>query len=192
MRTQVRRHTADRNRAPASIPVGPFNVMMKRKKLNTSGAARSAGAGQRRKVTRSLETGAARTGRNSKAAGRAKIATGAKAASHAKPAPGAKAGPTQNAPATQYALGAECLISDALELKNQLSGLLDEPQSVTLDVSALQRIDTAGLQVIAAFVRERAARSFQTEWRGSAPALNSAVQLLGLASVLRLPERAGS
>jgi anti-anti-sigma regulatory factor len=171
MRTQVRSHSADRNRAPAAILVGSPNVMMKRKKAKTSRAARSAGAGKPRKVTRSLKTGVAKTRHDAKTAG-----------SHTP----------EHAPATEYTLGTECLISDAPDLKDKLSGLLEEPQAVTLDVSALERIDTAGLQVIAAFVRERSARALKTEWRGSAPALTCAVRLLGLASVLRLPELAGS
>src|SRR5438045_4196816 len=52
------------------------------------------------------------------------------------------------------ALAAECTVSDALLLKERLASLLGEPQAVTLDITALQRIDTAAMQVISAFVRE--------------------------------------
>jgi ABC-type transporter Mla MlaB component len=54
-------------------------------------------------------------------------------------------------------------------------------------MSALQRIDTAGLQVITAFVRERTGNGRMVEWQGTAPVLASAAQLLGLTSLLRLP-----
>lgn len=79
------------------------------------------------------------------------------------------------------------MVSGAAALKLSLGKLLDEPQAVTLDISALQRIDTAGLQVIAAFVRDRGVHSRGVEWRGTSPALSKAAQLLGLASVFRLP-----
>src|SRR5579859_7687197 len=49
---------------------------------------------------------------------------------------------------TALTLANECLVSQATALKEELSALVEEPQTVTLDVSSLQRIDTAGLQVI--------------------------------------------
>ena len=90
-------------------------------------------------------------------------------------------------PETALALSAECTVADAASLKERLAGLLDQPLAVTLDVSALQRIDTAGLQVITAFVRDRAEHDRKVEWRGSAPALTGAAKLLGLTSILGLP-----
>jgi ABC-type transporter Mla MlaB component len=94
---------------------------------------------------------------------------------------------TAKKPSTTLALAAECLVSEATLLKESLAGLLDEPLPVTLDISVLQRIDTAGLQVITAFVRERAGHGRTVEWQGNAPALTTAAQLLGLTSLLRLP-----
>jgi len=85
------------------------------------------------------------------------------------------------------ALAAECTVSDAGSLKESLAGLVDQPQAVTLDVSALQRIDTAGLQVITAFVLERAANGRPVEWQGTAPVLATAAQLLGLTFIFKLP-----
>jgi ABC-type transporter Mla MlaB component len=90
-------------------------------------------------------------------------------------------------PTTALALAAECLVSGASTLKESLASLLDEPQPITLDITALQRIDTAGLQVLTAFVRERTAHGRTVEWRGASPALTSAAQLLGLTSLLELP-----
>jgi ABC-type transporter Mla MlaB component len=87
---------------------------------------------------------------------------------------------------TSFALAAECMVADAATLKQNLAVLLGEQQAVTLDISALQRIDTAGLQVITAFVRERAVRGLRVEWQGTAPALANAAQLLGLTSLLKL------
>ena len=94
---------------------------------------------------------------------------------------------TTAAPCTTLALAAECLVSGASTLKESLAGLLDEPQPITLDITTLQRIDTAGLQVLTAFVRERASHGRTVEWRGTAAALTNAAQLLGLTSLLKLP-----
>ena len=79
------------------------------------------------------------------------------------------------------------MVSDAASLKKNLTALLDEPLAVTLDITALQRIDTAALQVITAFVRERAGHGRPVQWQGSAPALTIAARLLGLTSLLGGP-----
>lgn len=85
-------------------------------------------------------------------------------------------------------LAAECTVAEADVLQAQLAGRLQEPEAVTVDVSALQRIDTAGLQLLAAFVRDRRTAGRAVEWRGRAAALDSAASLLGLNDML---ERAG-
>ncbi|MGH8209587.1 MAG: STAS domain-containing protein [Steroidobacteraceae bacterium] len=89
-----------------------------------------------------------------------------------------------------FAVAAECTVADASSLQTGLAKLLDESGSVTLDISAVQRIDTAGLQVIATFVRERESHGRQVQWRGSAPAVSSAAGLLGLSALLKLPASA--
>ncbi len=87
----------------------------------------------------------------------------------------------------EFAVAAECTVADASSLKSGLAKLLDAPDAVTLDVSAVQRIDTAGLQVIATFIRERESHGRLVEWRGTAPALTAAAKLLGLSTLLKLP-----
>ncbi len=79
------------------------------------------------------------------------------------------------------------MVSEAVSLKASLERFLEETRPVTLDIAGLQRIDTAGLQVIAAFVRERSAHGLRVEWRGSSAPLAKAARLLGLASLLNLP-----
>jgi len=90
-----------------------------------------------------------------------------------------------------FAIAAECTVADAGSLKAGLAKLLDDSGVVTLDVSAVQRIDTAGLQVITTFVRERESHGRQVEWRGTAPALAAAAKLLGLSAFLKLPTPPG-
>jgi ABC-type transporter Mla MlaB component len=100
--------------------------------------------------------------------------------------PGTDTDTEQETGSGAFAVAAECTVADASSLKAGLAKLLNESGIVTLDVSAVQRIDTAGLQVIAAFVRERERQGRQVEWRGSAPALTAAAKLLGLSSFLKL------
>src|SRR5579883_1855516 len=55
-------------------------------------------------------------------------------------------------------LPAECTLADAESLKLKLAALLQDVSPVTLDVSGVRRIDTASLQLLAAFARDRRAR----------------------------------
>jgi ABC-type transporter Mla MlaB component len=94
-------------------------------------------------------------------------------------------------PAAALKLAAQCTVAEADALKTALARLIAEATAVTLDVSALQRIDTAGLQLLAAFVRDRRAARRAVEWRGRAPALDAAAKLLGLHGMLQLPSEDG-
>jgi anti-anti-sigma regulatory factor len=97
---------------------------------------------------------------------------------------------TDNTPRGSFAVAAECTVADSSSLKTSLAKLLDESGIVTLDISAVQRIDTAGLQVIATFIRERASQGRQVQWRGNAPAMVTAATLLGLGEIFKLPTSA--
>ncbi len=59
--------------------------------------------------------------------------------------------------------------------------------SVVLEAGALARVDAAGLQLLAAFVRTARARGVRVEWRSPTPALREATRRLGLGPALRLP-----
>lgn len=87
-------------------------------------------------------------------------------------------------------LTAECTVAEAEALKSELARRLDDSAPVTVDVSALQRIDTAGLQLLAAFVRDRRTAGRAVTWRGRASALEAAAGLLGLRDMLELPREA--
>jgi ABC-type transporter Mla MlaB component len=86
-----------------------------------------------------------------------------------------------------FALAAECTVADAGSLKSGLAKLLDAAGTVALDISAVQRIDTAGLQVLTAFVLDRMVLDRDVEWVGHAPVLTAAATLLGVNSILKLP-----
>jgi ABC-type transporter Mla MlaB component len=97
------------------------------------------------------------------------------------------AGDTEPETGSAFALASECTVADASALKSSLAKLLDDSGAVTLDIRAVQRIDTAGLQVITTFVRERESQGREVRWLGTAGALSTAAQLLGLSSILKLP-----
>ena len=88
-------------------------------------------------------------------------------------------------------LAAECTVAGAETLKAQLLRRRGESSPVTVDVRALQRIDTAGLQLLATFVRDRRTAGRAVAWRGRASALEAAAGLLGLNTMLELPSETG-
>lgn len=108
---------------------------------------------------------------------------------HARAKPRARHARANSSPAGVFALSADCTVAASTTLRAGLLEVLREPASVTLDIASVQRIDTAGMQLITAFVRERESLGLQIQWRGSAAAFTSAAHLLGVASVLRLPEQ---
>ncbi len=87
-------------------------------------------------------------------------------------------------------LKAECTLADAGELKSALCALLPQDGTVTLDGTAVERIDTAALQLLAAFVRDRRLAGAALQWQSASPAVHSAARLLGMETMLALNEAA--
>jgi len=74
-------------------------------------------------------------------------------------------------------------IAQTADVKKQLSRMLAQPAAVTLDLSAIRRIDTAGLQVLTAFIRERRAAGRPVECSGASESFTVTAQMLGLGAV---------
>ena len=81
-------------------------------------------------------------------------------------------------------LPARCTINEIAALQDCLRAA---SVAATLDGSAVQRIDTAGLRLLMAFGRERRAAHGQIQWRGASAVLSRAVIALGVANALNLP-----
>jgi anti-anti-sigma regulatory factor len=81
-------------------------------------------------------------------------------------------------------------VKDAAALKDTLLQVLDEPGSVVIEAKSVERIDTAIIQVLCAFVRDRAARNLAVTWRGTPQPLLEAARLLGIGGLLALPSEA--
>jgi ABC-type transporter Mla MlaB component len=81
-------------------------------------------------------------------------------------------------------LAANCSVKDAAALKTSLCAIASEGTDVTLDVSAVERVDTATMQLLCAFARDRIGRKQNVTWRGESQALRDAVRLLGVGALL--------
>jgi ABC-type transporter Mla MlaB component len=122
----------------------------------------------------------------SRAVARPARAVAKTAAAPAAPAPVEVevATPIEAATVPVVALPANCTVKDAAALKQALCGVAGSSETVTIDVAALERIDTATMQLLCAFVRDRAARSQHVAWRGTSQALEEATRLLGVSALL--------
>jgi anti-anti-sigma regulatory factor len=85
-------------------------------------------------------------------------------------------------------LGSDLGIERASDLKEQLLAQLESGRSVVLDGSQVERVHGAGLQLLAAFVREREEAGRKTRIDSPTPALVDAARVLALTTALGLPE----
>ena len=92
---------------------------------------------------------------------------------------------TDKAPA-RVALPADCRIAELPAVKEALRGALAAPDAA-LDGGAVERVDTAALQLLAVFRREAAARGVAVAWLGASAALREGAARLGLEQTLELP-----
>jgi anti-anti-sigma factor len=82
----------------------------------------------------------------------------------------------------------DCLdISQAAAWQARLRALLDAGAPATLEAEAVQRVDAAALQLLAAFLCAARERGMAITWQAPSAALTRAAQLTGLARVLDLP-----
>lgn len=82
-------------------------------------------------------------------------------------------------------LPADCRIAELPALHKQLCAALAQPS--TLDGAAVERIDSAALQLLYAFGRDAGARGNPPTWTGASTPLREAADLLGLTQILALP-----
>lgn len=90
-------------------------------------------------------------------------------------------------PAVVVALASNCSVKDAGALKDSLCAVADAAEPVVLDAGSVERIDTATVQLLCAFVRERVGRNQAVVWQGVSAVLLEAARLLGVQALLALP-----
>jgi ABC-type transporter Mla MlaB component len=85
-------------------------------------------------------------------------------------------------------LASSCTVKDAAQLKDALCAHLQTPECVLLDAGNVERIDTAALQLLCAFVRDRTACGFKVQWQACSAAVQEAANLLDLRTLLGLQD----
>jgi ABC-type transporter Mla MlaB component len=116
---------------------------------------------------------------------RAKSASPRKLTRASRPAPASTKGRAATGSARE-ALGADCTIEHAPGIHKRLAKVLANRACVTVDLAEVRRCDTAGLQVLVAFVRERREAGREVELTDASDAFLSAAKLLGLTDMLGL------
>jgi anti-anti-sigma regulatory factor len=84
-------------------------------------------------------------------------------------------------------LGAQLTIREAVPLRAELLERADGSASLALDASGVVKVDTAGLQLLLAFLARRRAGGAPTVWAGCSDALRRAADCLDLSRALGLP-----
>lgn len=82
----------------------------------------------------------------------------------------------------------DCRMAALPTLREQLLAALEHPSCV-VDATATARVDTAAVQLLAAFRRAAYAAGRQVNWQGVGEPLRDAVALLGLEQTLELPAK---
>lgn len=86
----------------------------------------------------------------------------------------------------EIGLPADCRMAAQSALLADLLGALNAA-ATTLDGRAVERVDTAALQLLTLFQREAAARGCAVSWLGASETLCDAAGVLGLTQALNLP-----
>jgi anti-anti-sigma regulatory factor len=89
---------------------------------------------------------------------------------------------------TRIELAAQLNISHAAELHRSLCATLTDGAAVEVDGTRVEEIDTAILQLLVSFWRDRAERGVGCAWNGVSPALRRTANLLGLSESLHFPD----
>ena len=77
-------------------------------------------------------------------------------------------------------LPASASVRECAALKQQLVALVQTSDAVLIDVTDVEIIDTATLQLLFVFSRERNACALSTIWQGNSPTFRNAATVLGL------------
>jgi anti-anti-sigma regulatory factor len=98
---------------------------------------------------------------------------------------------SKDAPRAPLALDVDLRMGAASALREALLGLLAAGVPVELDGAAVAQVDTAALQVLAAFSRDARAAGLPVAWTGVSDPLRRGVSVLGLHALIELPAHAG-
>jgi anti-anti-sigma regulatory factor len=91
------------------------------------------------------------------------------------------------AAAGKVVLGATCTIHEAPALRSHLIAQASHPGPYEIDGSAVQQIDTAGVQLVVAFALDCLEKGVHYAWTGRSPVLEEAIRTLGVGALLESP-----
>lgn len=89
-------------------------------------------------------------------------------------------------------LGTDCTMLEAPSLHERLSRMLDDSDPVVIDATDIERVDAAGVQLLAGFTIDCMERSIVFVWAGRSPVFERAVQMLGVGALMESPGVAAS
>jgi len=77
-------------------------------------------------------------------------------------------------------LGEFLTIQEVGELTNSIKTIFDSGIKVTIDASDVQRLDTAGVQLLCAIAKEAREKSISIVWESKSDTMRMAIKQLGL------------
>ena len=89
---------------------------------------------------------------------------------------------------SQVTLGASLTLREVMDLQRELLRAESDTDSLQVDGAAVERVDTAGLQLLVALARRRDAAGQTLRWTGVSPQLRHGCMRLGLESLLGLTD----
>jgi phospholipid transport system transporter-binding protein len=97
---------------------------------------------------------------------------------------GSRGGESAEPQSAVIKLGASLRIQDVAASHHLLERTLEGGTPVRIDLGELTDVDTAGVQLLAAYGREAARRGIELRWSGETAALLKALRLLGMSGSL--------
>lgn len=97
----------------------------------------------------------------------------------------------ENSSSDLLSMGSELTIKNIAEFKEQVGVSLANDRDIKLDPSDLQKIDTAGLQLLYSLHKSLGNRGQGLQWASKNPVINSAASILGLNELLNASTQAG-
>lgn len=84
-------------------------------------------------------------------------------------------------------LGVSCTLHEAAALRAACMAALESKDPPVIDGTRVERVDTAGLQVLVGFTIDCMERSLHFTWAGRSEALARGIRLLGIEALLESP-----
>ena len=88
---------------------------------------------------------------------------------------------------TRIVFGSVLNIAGARQLYDELSGSLARAKSLVLDAAAVEQVDAAGMQLLAAFCRAARDAGRPLRWHAASPSVRDAAIVLDLSAALGEP-----